>query len=107
MCIRDRNAATGKEHTSVYSRVLEEYLPRAVEITLSMVRDPLLDPKDIDSERQVVLEEIAMHLDSPDELVHDYLSQVMWGCTLYTSDAADDLLCVDLGGRRIIQKKKK
>ena len=75
----DLNAATGKEHTSIYSRVLEEYLPRAVEITLSMVLDPSLDPRDIDSERQVVLEEIAMHLDSPDELVHDYLSQVMWG----------------------------
>ncbi|MCJ7745116.1 MAG: insulinase family protein [Actinobacteria bacterium] len=75
----DLNGATGKEHTSVYSRVLEEYLPRAVEITFSMVRNPLLDHKDIDSERQVVLEEIAMHLDSPDELVHDYLSQVMWG----------------------------
>ena len=75
----DLNAATGKEHTSIYSRVLEEYLPRAVEITLDMVLDPLLDPNDIDSERQVVLEEIAMHLDSPDELVHDYLAQIMWG----------------------------
>jgi predicted Zn-dependent peptidase len=75
----DLNAATGKEQTSVYSRALEEYLPKAVEIILDMVLDPLLDPKDIDSERQVVLEEIAMHLDSPDELVHDYLAQLMWG----------------------------
>jgi predicted Zn-dependent peptidase len=75
----DLNAATGKEHTSIYSRVLEEYLPRAVEITIDMVLHPLLDPNDIESERQVVLEEISMHLDSPDELVHDYLAQVMWG----------------------------
>jgi predicted Zn-dependent peptidase len=75
----DLNASTGKEHTSIYSRVLGEYLPKAVEITIDMVLDPLMDPKDIDSERQVVLEEIAMHLDSPDELVHDYLAQTMWG----------------------------
>ena len=33
--------------------------------------------------------------------------QVAWPCLLYTSDAADDLLCVDLGGRRILKKKKK
>lgn len=75
----DLNAATGKEHTSVYSRFLEEHLPRAVDITLDMVLDPLLDANDIDSERQVVLEEIAMHLDSPDALVHDYLARLMWG----------------------------
>lgn len=75
----DINAVTGKEHSSVYSRVIDEYLPRAVEIIMDMIENPLLDPKEIDSERQVVLEEIAMHADSPDELVHDYLAKIMWG----------------------------
>src|SRR5680860_1905827 len=42
----------------------------------------------------------------PVELVGDVAPGVAGGCLLYTSDAADDLLCVDLGGRRIIKKKK-
>lgn len=75
----DVNAVTGREHTSVYSRMLEEYLPEAVDMILDMVRRPVLDEKDLDAERQVVLEEIAMHMDSPDELVHDYLAQALWG----------------------------
>lgn len=75
----DINAATAKEYTSVYTRVMEEYLDRALEIILDMVREPLLDQNDLDSEKQVVLEEINMHLDSPDEVVHDYLARTMWG----------------------------
>jgi predicted Zn-dependent peptidase len=44
-----------------------------------MILNPLLDQGDLDSERQVVLEEINMHADSPDEMVHDYLAEVLWG----------------------------
>ncbi|MBN2168622.1 MAG: insulinase family protein [Actinobacteria bacterium] len=75
----DINAATAREYTTVYTRVMEEYLDRAVEIIVDMVREPLLDDGDLDSEKKVVLEEINMHLDSPDEIVHDYLSRTMWG----------------------------
>lgn len=75
----DVNAVTGREHTSVYSRMLDEYVPEAVEMILDMVRRPVLDSKDLDAERQVVLEEISMHMDSPDELVHDYLARALWG----------------------------
>jgi predicted Zn-dependent peptidase len=75
----DINAATGREHTSVYSRVLKDHLPRAIEIVLDMVRYSLLDPVEMDSERQVVLEEINMHNDSPDETVHDFLAEALWG----------------------------
>jgi predicted Zn-dependent peptidase len=75
----DINAATGREHTSIYSRFLKDYLPRAMEIIADMVRRSVLEPGEMDSERQVVLEEINMHNDSPDETVHDYLADVLWG----------------------------
>ena len=75
----DINAATGREHTSIYSRMLEGYLPRAVEITVDMARNSVVDQAELDSERQVVLEEINMHNDSPDEMVHDYLANALWG----------------------------
>ena len=75
----DINAATGREHTSIYSRVLAEHLPRAVEIVVDMVRNSTVDPGELDLERKVVLEEINMHNDSPDELVHDYLFEILWG----------------------------
>jgi predicted Zn-dependent peptidase len=75
----DINAATGREHTSIFSRVLAEHLPRAIEIIMDMAQHSIIDPGELDSERQVVLEEINMHNDSPDELVHDYLATALWG----------------------------
>jgi predicted Zn-dependent peptidase len=75
----DINAATGREHTSIYSRMLEEHLERALGITLDMARHSSLDAGEMDSERQVVLEEINMHNDSPDEIVHDCLAITLWG----------------------------
>lgn len=75
----DINAVTGKEYTSLYTRILESNLPRAVEIMADMVQNPMLEPKEVESEKRVILEEIAMHLDSPDELAHEYLAKTMWG----------------------------
>lgn len=75
----DINAATSKEYTTVYTRVMEEYLDRAVEIIIDMIRDPLIDSGDLESEKKVVLEEINMHNDSPDEMVHDFLARTIWG----------------------------
>jgi predicted Zn-dependent peptidase len=75
----DINAATGREHTSIYSRMLEEHLEKALDITLDMARHSILDSGEMDSERQVVLEEINMHNDSPDEIVHDCLAFALWG----------------------------
>ena len=75
----DINAATGREHIHIYSRAIAEHLPRIIEITLDMVSSPRLDPVEIDLERNVILEEIALHKDSPDELVHDCLMKAMWG----------------------------
>ena len=66
------NAGTGKETTSVYARFLDEHLERAFDVMADMVLRPTYP--DIDSERQVVIEEIAMYEDEPQDKVHDVLS---------------------------------
>ena len=65
------NAGTGKETTSVYSRFLDQHLDRAFDVMADMVLRPTYP--DIDSERQVVIEEIAMYEDEPSDKVHDVL----------------------------------
>src|SRR3954449_13368011 len=66
------NAGTGKETTSVYARFLDVHLERAFDVLQDMVLRPAYP--DIDSERQVVIEEIAMYEDEPSDKVHDVLS---------------------------------
>ena len=71
------NAGTGKETTSIYSRFLDQHLERALDVMADMVLRPAYP--DIDSERQVVIEEIAMYEDEPSEKVHDVLSEAIFG----------------------------
>src|SRR5919201_616045 len=71
------NAGTGKETTSVYSRFLDQHLDRAFDVMADMVLRPSYP--DIDSERQVVIEEIAMYEDEPSDKVHDVLSGAVFG----------------------------
>src|ERR671936_70433 len=71
------NALTGKETTSVYSRFLDQHLERAFDVMADMVLRPTYP--DIDSERQVVIEEIAMYEDEPSDKVHDVLSSAVFG----------------------------
>ena len=71
------NAGTGKETTSVYSRFLDQHLERAFDVMSDMVLRPAYP--DIDSERQVVIEEIAMYEDEPSDKVHDVLAQAVFG----------------------------
>jgi predicted Zn-dependent peptidase len=71
------NAATARDYTVVYGRVLDEHVETAVDVMTDMVFAPSL--ADLDSEREVVLEEIAMIEDSPQELVHDLISQAVFG----------------------------
>ena len=74
----DVNAFTGKEYTCYYSRVLDDDLPMALDVLTDMITNSLIDPDELESERKVILEEIAMHEDDPDELVHDLFSRSMW-----------------------------
>jgi predicted Zn-dependent peptidase len=71
------NAGTGKETTSVYSRFLDRHLEHAFDVLQDMVLHPAYP--DIDSERQVVIEEIAMYEDEPSDKVHDVLSGAIFG----------------------------
>jgi predicted Zn-dependent peptidase len=71
------NAGTGKESTSVYARVIDTHLPKAFDVISDMVFRPSLD--DIDSERAVILEEIAMYEDDPQEKIFDILGQAVFG----------------------------
>ena len=71
------NAGTGKETTSVYSRFLDQHLERAFDVMADMVLRPSYP--DIESERQVVIEEIAMYEDEPSDKVHDVLARAVFG----------------------------
>jgi predicted Zn-dependent peptidase len=71
------NAGTGKETTMVYSRFLDQHLERALDVMGDMVLRPAY--KDIDAERQVVIEEIAMYEDEPSDKVHDVLAEAIFG----------------------------
>jgi predicted Zn-dependent peptidase len=71
------NAGTGKETTSVYSRFLDRHLDQAFDVLSDMVLHPTYP--DIDSERDVVIEEIAMYEDEPQDKVHDILSTAVFG----------------------------
>jgi predicted Zn-dependent peptidase len=74
----DLNAFTAKEHTAFYARVLDRDLPMAVEYLVDMLQHSLLRTADLDAERTVILEEINMHEDAPDELVHDLFMERLW-----------------------------
>ena len=71
------NAGTGKETTSVYARVIDEHLTDALDVMADMVFRPALS--DIESEREVILEEIAMYEDDPQEKVFDLLGEATFG----------------------------
>jgi predicted Zn-dependent peptidase len=73
------NAGTGKETTSIYSRVLDGHLERAFDVIADMVWRPRFDPAELDQERQIVLEEIAMYEDDPQDKVFDVLGEAVFG----------------------------
>jgi predicted Zn-dependent peptidase len=71
------NAATARDYTVVYARVLDEHVEKAIDVMTDMVFVPAL--ADLDAEREVVLEEIAMIEDTPQELIHDLVAQAVFG----------------------------
>src|SRR5215207_8683611 len=74
----DVNAFTAKEYTCFYARVRDRDLPMAVEHLCDMVQNSLIRAPDVDAERQVILEEINMHEDTPDDAIHDVFNEVLW-----------------------------
>src|SRR6266516_1811184 len=75
------NAFTGKEYTCYYARVLDADLPLAIDVLSDMVTGSLIEPKDVDAERGVILEEIAMNEDEPSDTVHEAFAAQLFGDT--------------------------
>ena len=65
------NASTGKEHTSYYARVQDTAVPLAIEVIGDMLTSSLIDPVEFENERTVILEELAMNDDDPQDVVHE------------------------------------
>jgi predicted Zn-dependent peptidase len=72
------NAFTEKERTCFYARVLDQHVPIAVDILFDMLRNSLLDPKEVEREKSVILEEIKMIEDSPDDLAGHRFTRALW-----------------------------
>ena len=96
------DAYTSREHTVYQARVLDEHLDIAADVIGDFVFRPLLKKKDLELERKVVLEEIAMVEDTPDDLVFELHSEALWGAHPYgysilgTRDSVSELKVADL-----------
>ncbi|MDP9861212.1 MULTISPECIES: M16 family metallopeptidase [Streptosporangium] len=75
------NAFTAKEYTCYYARVLDEDLRVAIDVLADVVTSSLITPEDVEAERGVILEEIAMHDDDPSDMVHEQFSAELYGDT--------------------------
>ena len=75
------NAFTAKEYTCFHARVLDEDLTLAVDVLGDMITSSVITPEDVEAERDVILDEIAMHDDDPDDVVHNLFSEQAWGRT--------------------------
>jgi predicted Zn-dependent peptidase len=72
------NAFTTKEYTCFYAKVLDEDMDLAIDVLSDMFFESLFDEKEIEKEKKVVIEEIKMYEDSPDEIIHDIFSEQVW-----------------------------
>jgi predicted Zn-dependent peptidase len=72
------NAFTSREYVCYYAKVLDKFLPRAVDLLTDIFLNSTFDPEEIEKERRVVLQEINMMEDTPDDLIHDLFHQHFW-----------------------------
>jgi predicted Zn-dependent peptidase len=72
------NAFTSREYVCYYAKVLDKFLPRAVDLLTDIFLHSTFDPEEIEKERRVVLQEINMMEDTPDDLIHDIFHQHFW-----------------------------
>jgi predicted Zn-dependent peptidase len=73
------NAATGKEHTSYYARVQDKAVPLAIDVIGDMLTSSLIDPGEFENERTVILEELAMNDDDPQDVAHEKFFEAVLG----------------------------
>ena len=72
------DAFTSKEYAGYYIKVLDEHLPTALDVLSDLVLNPAFKPEDVEREKKVILEEIKMVEDTPDDLVHELFTQSFW-----------------------------
>ncbi len=72
------NAFSAKEYTCFYAKVLDTDLDKSIELMTDMIFNSKFDPQDMDAERRVILEEISLHEDSPDDIIHDLFASTLW-----------------------------
>ena len=75
------NAYTAQEYTCYHARVLDDDLPMALDVLGDMVTSSLITSEDVEAEREVILDEIAMHDDDPDDVVHNLFAATAWAGT--------------------------
>jgi len=80
------NAFTAKEYTCYYAHTLDEHLPIAIDVLADMLTHPALKEEEIEKEKGVILEEISMSEDSPEDIVHDQLENAVFGNTPLSLD---------------------
>ena len=73
------NAFTGREYTCFYAKVIDNNLPLAIDLLSDIFLHSVMDVKDVEKERMVILQEIKMVEDTPDDYVHDLFNRVCWG----------------------------
>ena len=73
------NAFTAKEYTCFHARVLDEDLPLAIDVLGDMITSSTISAEDVEAERDVILDEIAMHDDDPDDVVHNLFAEQAYG----------------------------
>ena len=72
------NAFTSREHTCYYAKVLDSFLPKAVDLLSDIMLNSVFADEEIEKERQVILQEIGMIEDTPDDLIHDLFARNFW-----------------------------
>ena len=91
------NAFTGKEHTCYHSKVLDKHLPTLAEILSDIFLNSIFDPQDMDRERQVILQEINMMEDTPEDRIHVLFNRLCWidhplgMCVLGTDESVSNI----------------
>lgn len=80
------NAYTAKEMTCVYAHTLSEHMPKALDIICDMIKNPKLSSDDVELEKSVICEELAMYEDSPEDLCADYYYENAWAGSMLGSN---------------------
>lgn len=72
------NAFTSKEHTCYYARILDEHIEKAVDVLSDLILHPKFDKKELEKEKDVIIEEIKNYEDEPDEIIHDEFEKILF-----------------------------